>query len=70
MKYGARNQIMARVTGIKKGTVMGQVSLEIPENCCMSSVMTLDSVEDMGLKEGDNVKLIIKAVHILVVKED
>ena len=70
MKYGARNQIVAKVTGVKKGTVMGQVNLEIPGNCCMSSVMTLDSVEDMGLKEGDKVKLVIKAIHVLVVKED
>jgi molybdopterin-binding protein len=36
----------------------------------MGSVMTIDSLEELGLKPGDKVKLIVKAVNVLVVKED
>jgi molybdate transport system regulatory protein len=36
----------------------------------MSSVITTESVEDMNLKVGDEVELIIKAVHVLPVKLD
>ncbi|HRR21119.1 MAG TPA: hypothetical protein P5553_06875 [Desulfomonilia bacterium] len=35
----------------------------------MASVLTTESVEAMGLKAGDSVELIIKAIHVLPVKE-
>ena len=69
MKYGARNQLTGKVTEIKKGTVMCQVKLEIPAGSGMASVMTIDSLEDLGIKEGDNVKVVVKAVNVLLVKE-
>jgi molybdopterin-binding protein len=69
MKYGARNQLIGKVTDIKKGTVMCQVKLEIPANSSMSSVMTLESLSDLNIKQGDNVKVVVKAVNVLLVKE-
>ena len=68
MKYGARNQIIGTVTGIKKGDIMGQVKLDVPASK-MSSVMTADSIEELGLKKGDKVHVIVKAIHVLLVKE-
>ena len=35
----------------------------------MNSVMTIESVEDLGLKEGDKVKAIVKAINVLLVRE-
>jgi molybdate transport system regulatory protein len=70
MKYGARNQIEGKVTEIKKGALMCQVNLDIPADSKMSSVMTLDSLDNLGIKEGDKVKAIIKAVNVLLVKEE
>jgi molybdopterin-binding protein len=69
MKCGARNQLTGKVTQIKKGSVMCQVKLEIPADSKMSSVMTMDSLEDLGLMEGDSVKVVVKAVNVLLVKE-
>ena len=69
MKYGARNQLTGKVTQIKKGTVMCQVRFEISADSRMSSVMTVDSLEDLGIKEGDTVRAIVKAVNVLLVKE-
>lgn len=69
MKYGARNQLDGVVTEIKKGNVMAQVSIDIPAASKMGSVMTIDSVNDLGIKAGDKVKLIVKAISVLVVKE-
>ncbi len=69
MKYGARNQLYATVTDIKKGNVMGQVTLNLPASSVMGSVMTMDSINELGLKEGDTVKLVVKAINVLVVKE-
>jgi molybdopterin-binding protein len=69
MKYGARNQLVGKVTDVKKGTVMCQVKLQIPAGGAMSSVMTLDSLEDLGIKPGDSVRVVVKAVNVLLVKE-
>ncbi len=69
MKYGARNQIQGKVTEIKKGSVMCEVVVELPGGGVMTSVMTMDSMEEMALKEGDQVKVVVKAVNVLLVKE-
>lgn len=69
MKYGARNQLTAKVAGIKKGDIMGQVKLELQGDAVMGSVMTVDSINELGLNEGDTVKVVVKAINVLVVKE-
>lgn len=69
MKFGARNQIVGKVASIKKGSIMGQVAVEVKDPCTISSVLTLDSIQDLGLKEGDQVRVIVKAIHVLLVKE-
>jgi molybdopterin-binding protein len=70
MKYGARNQLSGKVLEIKRGAVMGQVRLEIREKSTMGSVMTLDSIDELTLQEGDRVRIVIKAINVLLVKED
>ena len=63
MKYGARNKIMAKVTSIKSDQVMSLVKFEVATPVQMASVVTTESVEDLGLRVGDTVQLIVKAVH-------
>jgi molybdate transport system regulatory protein len=69
MKVGARNRLQAEVTQIKRGTVMGQVKLKVTVPATMESVLTLDSLDELGLKEGDKVQVIVKAIHVLLLKE-
>jgi molybdopterin-binding protein len=69
MKYGAKNQLTGTVKEIKRGTVMSQVNLEIPAGASMSSVLTLESLDNLGITEGDQVKVVVKAVSVLLVKE-
>jgi len=69
MKFGARNQLTAKVTGIKKGGVMCQVKLDVADGAAMNSVMTIESLEDLGISEGDNVKVVVKAINVLLVKD-
>ncbi len=68
MKIGARNQIVGTVTEVKKGAVMCQVKLDVPASK-MASVMTMDSLADMGLRKGDKVRVVVKAIHVLLMKE-
>lgn len=69
MKYGARNQLVGKVTRIKKGSLMCQVTLQIPAASMMSSVMTIDSLKELGLKKGDKVRIVVKAINVLLVRE-
>lgn len=69
MKYGARNQLVGRVESITRGGVMGQVKLTVPSESAMNSVMTLESIDDLGLKPGDSVKVVVKAINVLLVRE-
>lgn len=69
MKYGARNTIKAQVKSVQKGDIMSLVKFAVSSPANMASVLTTESVDDMGLKVGDQVQLIIKAIHVLPVKE-
>lgn len=70
MKYGARNKITATVKSVKRGDVMSLVKFDVKEPAEMASVLTTESLEELNLKEGDRVQLIVKAIHVLPVKED
>ena len=69
MKYGARNQIVGKVKGIKKGSLMCQVEVAVDHPVVLTSVMTLDSLKDLALKKGDRVRVVVKAIHALLVRE-
>ena len=69
MKAGARNNISAKITSITSDKVMSLIKFEVTGPAKMASVVTTESVEDLGLKVGDNVQLLIKAIHVIPVKE-
>ena len=68
MKHGARNQLTGKVKSIKLGDVMSLIKFEVTNPSDMASVITTESVNDLDLKVGDQVELIVKAIHVLPVK--
>lgn len=69
MKHGARNDIVGEVAEIKSDGLMAQTKVTINGEFNLSSVMTADSLASLGIKEGDAVRVIVKAVNVLLVKE-
>ena len=69
MKYGARNTLKAKVQSVKKGDVMSLVKFSVSTPVDMASVITTESVEELNLNPGDQVQLVIKAIHVLPVKD-
>lgn len=69
MKYGARNEIQATVKSVTTGDVMSLVKFQVTGPCTMASVLTTESARHLELKEGDQVRLVVKAIHVLPVKE-
>ena len=71
MKAGVRNQIEAEVVVIKKSEVMSQVKVKLKNASAvqMSSVMTVESLDEMNLKKGDTVRVLVKAVNVTLIQE-
>ncbi|HUL42433.1 MAG TPA: TOBE domain-containing protein, partial [Burkholderiales bacterium] len=69
MKYGARNNIVGKVEEIKRGSVMSQVKVTVDGPIDITSVMTLDTLADLGVKKGDSVRVLVKAVNVILVRE-
>lgn len=68
MKFGARNNMKGKVVSVKKGDIMSLVKFKVAKPGQLSSVLTTESVEELKLKVGDEVQLVIKAIHVLPVK--
>jgi len=68
MKYGARNAVKGKVTSVKRGDVMSLVKFEVSEPTQMASVLTTESLDHLNLAVGDDVELVVKAIHVLPVK--
>ncbi|MDB2687268.1 TOBE domain-containing protein [Mariniblastus sp.] len=69
MKHGARNDIVGKVVSVDSGDVMGKATVEISGDFELSSVMTNDSIKSLELKPGDKVRVLVKAVNVLIVKD-
>jgi molybdopterin-binding protein len=67
MELSARNQIPGRVKGISVGTVMAEVEVEIA-SATISAAITALSAERLGIKQGDEVVVVIKATDVMIGK--
>jgi molybdopterin-binding protein len=68
MELSARNQLKGTVTGILLGGVMAEVTVDV-NGQELVSVITRKSAENLGLKEGDTIKVVIKATEVLLARE-
>lgn len=70
MKHGARNDMIGKITELNtQGGVMASAKVNLSGEFTISSVMTKESLESLGVKEGDEVRVLIKAVNVLLVKD-
>ena len=69
MRLSARNQFKGTVTAMKLCGVMAEVTVDIGGGHEMISAITRESAEMLGLREGSNVTVIVKATEVLVATE-
>lgn len=69
MRTSARNQLPGTVRRVKLGGVMAQVDVAVGDNE-VTSVITREAAEELALKEGDSVLVIIKATEVMLGKSD
>ncbi len=67
-KLSARNRFRARITGVQMGSITSQVKMMMLEPAALTSIISNDSVEDLALKEGDEVDAIVKSTEVIIGK--
>jgi molybdopterin-binding protein len=68
MALSARNQLSGRIEELTIGTIMAHVVVRVGENL-IESVITRTSAQEMKLKVGDTVKVVIKSTEVMVQKD-
>jgi molybdopterin-binding protein len=69
MKISARNVLSGQVKKIVNGPVSSEVSVELPGGEVIVSVITKTSAENLDLREGKNVYVVIKATNVMIAAE-
>lgn len=67
MKLSARNQLKGRVIEVHKGQTTAHVRIDIGGAVVTSSI-TNEAVDDLGLKVGDEAYAVIKASDVMIGK--
>lgn len=67
MKAGVRNSFTGTIVDIKQGEVMSEVVVKVGDTE-VTSVMTTDSLREVGFRMGDTATALIKAINVVLVK--
>ncbi len=66
MKLSARNQLKGTVAAVTKGATTSHVSVEIGGGQKVFSSITNEAVDDLGLKAGMSVVVVVKASDVMI----
>ena len=66
MKLSARNVLRGKVVKVTRGAVNSEVTLELPGGTQIVSIITNESVDKLGLKEGKEAYAVIKASSVMM----
>lgn len=66
MKLSARNQISGKIVEVRKGQTTAHVRIDIGNGVVITSSITNEAVDELGLKPGDNAVAVIKASDVMV----
>lgn len=68
MKLSTRNQIKGEVIEVVKGQVAATVKVDIGGGNTITSMITVLAVDDLQLKKGDKVTVLVKATSVMIGK--
>jgi molybdate transport system regulatory protein len=70
MRYSARNRLYETVSRIQPGAVNAEVKLDLSAGRTLTSIVTMDALNEGWLKEGARACALIKAPHVIVAVSD
>jgi molybdopterin-binding protein len=69
MKLSARNVLKGKVTEVVAGVTTARVKIAIADGAVLTSSITMEAVQELGLKVGDEASAVIKASDVMVATE-
>jgi molybdopterin-binding protein len=66
MRISARNQIKGTVVEVKKGATTSHVRVDIGNGQIMTSSITNEAVDDLGIKAKGQVTVMVKASDVMI----
>jgi molybdopterin-binding protein len=70
MKLSARNIAEGKVVSVEEGAIAALVRVEVTGPFTISSMITKDAAEDLKLKKGDTVSVIVKSTEVILGKRE
>lgn len=67
MALSARNQLPGTIKEIHIGDIMAHVVVKVGGHL-IESVITRSSAEELGLKKGDKVQVVVKSTEVMIQK--
>ena len=67
MELSTRNQLKGKVTDVRLGTIMAEVTVDIGGQTVVAAV-TRGGVEQLGVEAGNDVVVLIKATEVMLGK--
>jgi molybdopterin-binding protein len=68
MALSARNQLPGTIQDIQTGDIMAHVVVQVGDYV-IESVITRNSAEELRLKKGDAVKVVVKSTEVMIQKD-
>jgi molybdopterin-binding protein len=66
MRISARNQIKGTVVEVKKGATTSHVRVDIGGGQIVTSSITNEAVDDLGIKASSSVIVVVKASDVMI----
>jgi molybdopterin-binding protein len=66
MRLSARNQIKGTVVEVKKGATTSHIRVDIGGGQIMTSSITNEAVDELGIKAKGHVTVVIKASDVMI----
>ncbi|SDI95521.1 MULTISPECIES: molybdopterin-binding protein [Nitrobacteraceae] len=66
MRISARNQIKGTVVEVKKGATTSHVRVDIGNGQIITSSITNEAVDELGIKAGGKATVVVKASDVMI----
>ncbi len=64
----ARNRFEGKVTGVETGKIGAIVKAMVEGPCDFTALITKEAVDDLQIKKGDTVTVVVKATEVMIFK--
>lgn len=69
MRLSARNLLKGKVVAINRGPIHATVKLDIGNGVIITSSITRESIDELGVAEGETAYAVVKASNVMIAVE-